>query len=42
MGTSSRLRVDPYPDLGSALDALADLARAKRRRGYRDQPALPW
>ena len=42
IGTSSRLRVDPYPDLGSALDALADLARAKRRRGYRDQAALPW
>jgi predicted DNA-binding WGR domain protein len=28
-----------YPDPGAAINALARLARAKRRRGYRDSPA---
>jgi predicted DNA-binding WGR domain protein len=38
IGTGGRLRLDPYPDPGAALNALARLARAKRRRGYRDSP----
>jgi predicted DNA-binding WGR domain protein len=38
IGTSGRQRLDPHPDAGAALDALAQLARAKRRRGYQDQP----
>ncbi len=37
IGTSGRQRLDPHPDAGTALDALARLARSKRRRGYRDQ-----
>lgn len=36
-GRSCRIRLDPDPDFGSALDALAALARRKRRRGYQDQ-----
>lgn len=39
IGMSSRMRLDPYPDYGSALDALAALALAKRRRGYQDRQA---
>lgn len=42
LGSSSRLRLDPYPDIGTAIDALAKLAKAKRRRGYQDQAVLPW
>jgi len=38
IGTEGRVRLDPHPDAGAAIDALAQLARAKRRRGYRDQP----
>lgn len=37
IGRSCRMRLEPYPDFGSALDALATLARIKRRRGYQDQ-----
>jgi predicted DNA-binding WGR domain protein len=36
IGTVGRQRLDPHPDAGSALNALAELARAKRRRGYCD------
>ena len=39
IGSAARLRLDPYPDPGAAINALARLARAKRRRGYRDSPA---
>jgi predicted DNA-binding WGR domain protein len=35
----TRIRLDPYPDPGAAINALARLTRAKRRRGYRDSPA---
>ncbi len=36
IGTAGRQRLDPHPDAGSALNALAELVRAKRRRGYCD------
>jgi predicted DNA-binding WGR domain protein len=36
IGMRGRQRFDPHPDAGSALNALAELARAKRRCGYRD------
>jgi predicted DNA-binding WGR domain protein len=36
IGTPGRQRRDPHPDAGSALNALAKLARAKRRCGYCD------
>jgi predicted DNA-binding WGR domain protein len=39
IGSAARLRLDRYPDPGAAINALARLARAKRRRGYRDSPA---
>jgi predicted DNA-binding WGR domain protein len=42
IGSSSRMRLDPYPDVGAALDALSALARVKRQRGYQDQRTLPW
>jgi predicted DNA-binding WGR domain protein len=35
IGTEGRRRMDPHPDAGSALNALAQIARAKARRGYR-------
>ena len=38
IGTTGWVRFDPHPDIGAALNALARLACAKRRRGYRDQP----
>jgi len=38
IGTAARLRLDPHPDPGAAINALARLVRAKRRRGYRDSP----
>ena len=38
-GTKGRRRLDPHPDAGAALNALATLARAKRRRGYQDRAA---
>ena len=34
-----RRRLDPHPDPGAALNALAAILRAKRRRGYRDRGA---
>jgi predicted DNA-binding WGR domain protein len=39
IGTPGRQRLDPHPDAGSALNALAEFARNKRRRGYRELPA---
>ena len=36
IGRSARMRFDPLPDLGTALNTLAALARGKRRRGYQD------
>ena len=39
IGTQGRVRLDPHPDASAAVNALAHLARAKRRRGYRDHPA---
>jgi predicted DNA-binding WGR domain protein len=37
IGTQGRVCLDPHSDIGPATNALARLARAKRRRGYRDQ-----
>ena len=37
IGTEGRRRLDPHRDPGAALNALAQLAHAKRRRGYRDR-----
>ena len=37
IGTAGRRRLDPYPDPGAALNVLARIAGAKRRRGYRDR-----
>ena len=37
IGTEGRRRLDPHPDPGSALNALARIARAKRRRGYAER-----
>ena len=37
IGTEGRRRLDPHPDPGAALNALALLADQKRRRGYRDR-----
>ena len=39
VGTEGRRRLDPHPDPGAALNALAQLARQKRRRGYQDRAA---
>ena len=36
IGTAGWRRLDPYPDPGAALNALARLVLAKRRRGYQD------
>ena len=38
IGTEGRRRLDPYPDAGAAVNALARLMRAKRRRGYQYRP----
>jgi len=35
IGSSGQLRIDHHPDEGKAVDALADLVTAKRKRGYR-------
>ena len=35
IGSSGELRIDHHPDEGRAVDALADLVTAKRKRGYR-------
>ncbi len=37
LGTSGWRRLDPHPDPGAAINALAARVRAKRRRGYRDR-----
>src|SRR5215471_13165493 len=37
IGTEGRRRLDPHPDPGAAINALAHLASRKRRRGYRDR-----
>ncbi len=37
IGTAGHRRFDPYPDCGAAINALAALLRAKRRRGYQDR-----
>jgi predicted DNA-binding WGR domain protein len=37
IGTEGRRRLDPHPDPGAAINALAALARQKRRRGYQDR-----
>ena len=37
IGTPGCHRLDPHPDPGAAINALAVSARAKRRRGYRDR-----
>jgi predicted DNA-binding WGR domain protein len=37
IGTEGRRRLDPHPDPGAAISALADILRAKRRRGYQDR-----
>lgn len=46
IGTPGRVRLDAHADAGAALNALATLARKKRRRGYQDiaftAPLLPW
>jgi predicted DNA-binding WGR domain protein len=39
IGTQGRRRLDSHPDPGAAINALAALARKKRRRGYRDRAA---
>lgn len=39
IGTEGRRRLDPHPDPGAAINALAHLARQKRRRGYQDRAA---
>ena len=39
IGTPGRIRLDPHPDAGAAINALARLVRTKRRRGYRDRRA---
>jgi predicted DNA-binding WGR domain protein len=35
IGTEGRRRMDPYPDPGAAINALAVIARSKHQRGYR-------
>lgn len=37
IGTDGQQRLDLYPDPHAALQALAQLAAAKRRRGYQDR-----
>jgi predicted DNA-binding WGR domain protein len=37
IGTEGRRRLDPHPDAGAALNALARLADRKRSRGYADR-----
>jgi hypothetical protein len=39
LGTEGHRRLDPHPDPGAAANALSDILRAKRRRGYRDRGA---
>ena len=37
IGTEGHRRLDPYPDRGTAINALAVLLRAKRRRSVQDR-----
>jgi predicted DNA-binding WGR domain protein len=37
IGTEGHRRLDPHPDPGAAINALADILSAKRRRGYQDR-----
>jgi predicted DNA-binding WGR domain protein len=37
IGTEGRRRLDPHPDPGAALNALARLVDTKRRRDYQDR-----
>ena len=37
IGTAGHRRLDPHPDPGAAGNALSDILRAKRRRGYQDR-----
>jgi predicted DNA-binding WGR domain protein len=37
IGTEGHRRLDPHPDAGAAIDSLAQILRAKRRRGYQDR-----
>jgi predicted DNA-binding WGR domain protein len=37
IGTGGRRRLDPHPDPGAAINALARLSRRKRQRGYQDR-----
>ncbi len=37
IGTEGSRRLDPHPDPGAAINALAQFASAKRRRGYQDR-----
>ncbi len=37
IGTQGRRRLDPHPDAGAAVNALAAMLHAKRRRGYQDR-----
>ncbi len=39
IGTRGRRRLDPYPDPGAAINALAAIVHVKRRRGYQDRAA---
>jgi predicted DNA-binding WGR domain protein len=41
IGTEGRRRLDLHADPGSAYNALAALARSKRRRGYQDRAPSP-
>ncbi|WP_254066655.1 WGR domain-containing protein [Acidisoma sp. S159] len=36
-GTEGHRRLDLHPDRGAACNALAEILRAKRRRGYQDR-----
>jgi len=39
LGAQGRIRLDPHPDPGAALNTIARLAHSKRRRGYQDRAA---
>lgn len=41
VGSSGQLRIDHHPDEGKAVDALADIAKQKRKRGYRTTKGKP-
>jgi predicted DNA-binding WGR domain protein len=37
IGTEGHRRLDPHPNADAAINALAQILRAKRRRGYQDR-----